>query len=114
MNLAFARLGLSFVHIYIYIYAGGVAGASVEAVGKALEQMGKAGAQLGDLNRAAGAMLDVDASIFSEKDLQTDLGDLRSLQMRLSPEFLVASGGLARVGKSFVSGGCVKEFQGRP
>ena len=47
MYLAFVRLGLSFVPI-----AGGVAGASAEAIGRAFQEMGEKGVQIGQVTGA--------------------------------------------------------------
>ena len=77
-------LYLAFVPI-----AGGIAGASVDAVGDVLNTIASKGIELSDTRGMAAALLDVGDSILSsDKKLGADLGNLQSLQFRLSDEFI--------------------------
>ena len=82
--MAFVRLGLSFAPI-----ARIVAGASVEAIGNVLVTIADKGIEVSDTIGMATALLDAgDSVVSSGKELKADLGDLQSLQFRLSDEFI--------------------------
>ena len=84
LYLAFVRLGLSFVPI-----AGGVAGASMETIGKVLKTLADKGIEVSDTIGMATALLDAGNSVLSSnRELKTDVDSLQSLQFRLSDGFI--------------------------